>query len=213
MKKSTERPLLNINRSKTPSAHPVRVWSNKELKKICKHFGGSVINVSGWEDKDKEGGHYKDYFPRAINYTVSNYTPSHSHKHTNEIHLDLEARLPRQYKAKFDTVLSHTNLEHVFDIFTAFKNHCLLTKDIVIVIVPFIQQQHETDEFKDYWRPTPSAIRELFRRNGLTTIYEAFNDEKNSVNYLLFVGSKQPGKWRNKLPAYKELYQIGNWAS
>jgi hypothetical protein len=206
-------PKLNISRKTTPRAHPVRAWSNTELRKICKHFKGDIINVSGWEDKDKEGGFYHDYFSNAKSYTISNYTPSHSNKHTKEIHLDLEARLPLKLRRKFDVVLSHTNLEHIFDIFKAFKTHCQLSRDIVIIVVPFIQQQHETEEFKDFWRPTPSALRELFKRNGFTTVYEAFNDVPNTVNYLLVVGSRNPDKWKKVLPKYKELYQIAQWAS
>lgn len=212
MSKQTTVRKLNKNRRTTPTAQPIRVWSNVELKKIAPLFSGAVINLSGWEDKDKQGGHYRDYFPKATSYTVSNYSPSHSHHHANEIHLDLEARLPRRYRQKFDTVLSHTNLEHVFDVFTAFDNHCKLSRDVVIVVVPFIQQQHESEEYKDYWRFTPSCLRALFDRNGFTTIYEAFNDEPNTVNYLLFVGSKYPDKWRKVLPKYEELYQIAKWA-
>lgn len=205
-------PSLNKTRKTTPAAQPIRAWSNLELKKVARHFGGDVINLSGWEDKDKEGGFYKDYFPKAKSYTISNYSPSHSNHHAKEIHLDLEAPLPKKLEREFDTVLSHTNLEHVFDVFTAFDNHCKLSRDVVIVIVPFIQQQHETEEFKDYWRFTPSCLRALFERSGLTTIYEAFNDEPNTVNYLLFVGSRNPKKWRKLVPAYEELYQIAKWA-
>lgn len=203
---------LNVNRKKTPKAQPVRAWSNDELKKFCHNFKGDVINISGWEDKDKQGGHYRDYFPKASSYTVSNYTPSHSQNNVTEIHLDLEKKLPIKLEGKYDIVFSHTNLEHVFDAFTAFKNHCKMSRDIVIIVVPFIQQQHETEEFKDYWRYTPSCLRELFKRNGLTTIYEAFNDEPNTVNYLLFVGSRMPKKWRKVMPKYTELHQISRWA-
>jgi hypothetical protein len=212
MKKDLSLPRLNISRRSTPGAQPIRIWSNRELKKVAKNFGGDVINLSGWEDKDKEGRFYREYFPKAKNYTVSNYTPSHASNKTTEIILNLEKPLPKKLEGKFDVVLSHTNLEHIFDIFTAFKNHCKLSRDIVIIIVPFIQQQHETVEFKDYWRFTPSSLRELFMRNGLTTIYEAFNDEPNTVNYLLFVGSRFPDRWREVMPRYTELYQIATWA-
>jgi hypothetical protein len=176
-------------------------------------FPGHVVNVSGWQDKDKEGRLYKDYFKQATDYTVTNYSPSHSNHHANEIALDLEKNLPRNLHGKFDVVLSHTNLEHIFNVFKAFENHCLMTKDIVIVIVPFIQQQHETDEYKDYWRFTPSCLRALFEMNGLSTIYEAYNDEPHQVTYLLFVGSKLPEKWTGKLPKYTQLQQICNWVS
>jgi hypothetical protein len=204
---------FNKNHRSTPGAHSVRIWSNDELKKFSKLFGGDVVNLSGWEDKDKEGGFYRDYFPKATSYTITNYTPSHSEHTADEIHLDLTAPLPKKLKKKFDVVLSHTNLEHILDAFTAFANHCALSRDIVIIIVPFIQQQHETSEYKDYWRYTPSGLRELFKMNGLTTIYESCYDKPHEVNYLFFVGSRHPEKWRKSVPKYKELYLIGNWVS
>ncbi|HLG90578.1 MAG TPA: hypothetical protein VI336_00210 [Candidatus Saccharimonadales bacterium] len=212
MKKFHRATRLNINRKTTPAAQPIRIWSNRELKKISLHFTGDVINISGWEDKDKEGGFYREYFPKAQSYTVSNYTPSHSDNPMTQIILDLEKPLPKKHERQYDVVLSHTNLEHIFDVFTAFKNHCKLSRDIVIVVVPFIQQQHETEEFKDYWRFTPSCLRELFAQNGLSTIYESFNNEANTVNYLLFVGSRHPKKWQKSMPSYAELYQIAKWA-
>jgi hypothetical protein len=190
----------------------VRAWSNQELKKFAHLFRGDVINLSAWEDKDKEGGYYKDYFRSARSYTITNYTPGHSGQNSDdEIHLDLEASIPEELEGKFDVVLSHTNLEHIFDVFKAFANHCKLSRDVVIVVVPFIQQQHETQEYKDFWRFTPSCLRELFKRNGLTTVYEAFTNKENEVNYLLFVGTRNPQQWRNKMPKYEELYQIANW--
>lgn len=203
----------NKNHSKTPGAHSVRAWSNRELKKFSKLFGGDVVNLSAWEDKDKEGGRYRDYFPKATSYTITNFTPSHSKHLPDEIHLDLTAPLPKKLDKKFDVVLSHTNLEHILDAFTAFANHCKMSRDIVIIVVPFIQQQHETPEYKDYWRYTPSSLRELFKINGLTSIYESYTNKPGEVNYLFFVGSRHPEKWRKLMPKYEELYLIGKWVS
>jgi hypothetical protein len=214
MKASNKRIRLNVNRRTTPSKAPrERAWSNQELKKFTYLFGGDIVNISGWEDKDKEGGYYQDYFPKARSYKITNYTPNHSSHHKNEIHLDLTKKLPKNLENKFDVVLSHTNLEHIFDIFAAFGNQCKMSRDIVIVVVPFIQLLHENDEYKDYWRFTPSALRELYWINGFHTIYESYNNDGSPVTYLLFVGSRSPNKWRMKMPKYSELYQIADWAS
>lgn len=210
-KKSSGAP--NKDLVKTSKAGPVRIWSNKELAKFAHLFTGSVVNISGWEDMDKQGKRYKDYFTNADEYTVTNYTPSHSANGIQEILLDLEANLDPSLVNKFDVVLSHTNLEHVFNVFKAVENHCLMTKDIVIIIVPFIQQQHETNEFGDYWRFTPTCLRKLYEINGLTTIYESFTDAPHKVNYILSVGSKQPGKWAGKMPEFTQLKQICPWVS
>ena len=39
-----------------------RLWSNKELEKFAGLFDGKIINVSAWQDKDKGGSFYKNYF-------------------------------------------------------------------------------------------------------------------------------------------------------
>lgn len=198
---------------KTPKAGPVRIWSNEELKKFAHLLTGSVVNLSGWEDMDKQGKRYKDYFVNADEYMVTNFTPSHAANGIQEIILNLEADLDSSLVNRFDVVLSHTNLEHIFNVFKATENHCLMTRDIVIIIVPFIQQQHETTEFNDYWRFTPTCLRKLYEQNGLTTIYESFTNEPHKVNYILSVGSKQPEKWAGKFPGFTELKQICPWVS
>lgn len=210
-KKKQSRNSLNKDLIKTSKAQPVRIWSNNELKKFAHLFTGSIVNISGWEDMDKQGGRYKDYFKNATDYVVTNYTPSHSVSGTHEIVLDLEANLDPSLIGNFDVVLSHTNLEHVFDVFKAVENHCLMTRDIVIIIVPFIQQQHETNEFKDYWRFTPTCLRKLYEINGLTMVYESFTNKRHEVNYILSVGSKNPQNWLAKFPDFVELKQICSW--
>lgn len=36
-----------------------RQWSNQTLRTVGGIFTGEVINVSGWQDQDKEGHRYK----------------------------------------------------------------------------------------------------------------------------------------------------------
>lgn len=50
-----------------------RIWSNRELKKFAKLFRGTVVNVSGWKDNDKEGANYREYFINASEYWITNY--------------------------------------------------------------------------------------------------------------------------------------------
>ena len=38
-----------------------RIWSNSELAKFSGLFTGDVVNVSGWNDFDKQSNRYKDY--------------------------------------------------------------------------------------------------------------------------------------------------------
>lgn len=208
-------PLENAcNETDTP---PVRKWSNDELRKVAHLFDGDIVNVSGWEDKDKENGFYQDYFKNKHSYSITNLETGHRYSgdELEEISLDLTKTLPVKLKSKFDVVFCHTTLEHIFEVEKAFQNLCLMTKDIVIVIVPFIQQQHEAPQynFKDYWRFTPSCIRKLFEINNVETIYEATNSAPGYVNYLFYIGSKKPEKWKSKMPKYKKLEEICPWVS
>ncbi len=172
-----------------------RVWSNQELKKIAYLFKGDVINVSGWRDSDKSGSFYRDYFINAKSYSVSNYDGEMGYQ-GGEIKLDLEKDLPNDIKNKFDVVLNHTVLEHIFYVTKAFKNLCDMTKDTVIIVVPFLQQMHfEDSSYKDYWRFTPYALKRMFEDNDMEMVYCVGDNSGRHSVYVLAVGSKNPEKW------------------
>ena len=172
-----------------------RIWSNNELKKFSSLFTGDIVNVSAWKDEDKQGGYYKNYFCNAKTYSITNFeTDARGYQgHENEIFLNLENKLPENLQNKFDVVFNHTTLEHIFDVNTAFKNLCLMSNDVVILVVPFLQQMHAA--YGDYWRFTPLAIKKLFEKNGLSIVYSSFNEDRNSSVYLFFIASKRPSNW------------------
>lgn len=65
---------LGLRRTYTDVAFSAaRSWSNTELAKFSSLFDGTVINVSAWEDKDKEGRTYKSYFSNCEDYFTSNF--------------------------------------------------------------------------------------------------------------------------------------------
>lgn len=173
-----------------------RIWSNSELMKIAHLFSGKIVNVSAWQDKDKQGGFYKDYFLNANQYFKSNYEHDlrgFQGDQENEFFLDLEKEIPEKWINDFDVVFNHTTFEHIFDIFTAFKNLCLLSKDVVIFIVPFLQEMH--GEYGDYWRFTPQAIHKLFELNNFKLIYINYSMNPKHSIYLFAVASKNPTNW------------------
>ena len=176
-----------------------RIWSNRELKKYAHLFSGDVINVSAWQDRDKQGLHYKDYFVNANNYYLSNYQTETCglQGYKDEIFLDLEKKIDKDLINRFDVVFNHTTLEHIYNFKVAFQNLCLLTKDIIILVVPFLQQMHV--EYGDYWRFTPLAIKKMFEENNMTVLYSSFNNHKKCSVYLFFIASKHPEKWKNKI--------------
>ena len=143
--------------------------------------------------------HYKDYFINANIYYLSNYkTEAYGLQgYKNEFFLDLEKELDKNLINRFDVVFNHTTLEHIYNVKVAFQNLCLLTKDIIILVVPFLQQMH--GEYGDYWRFTPFAIKRMFEENDMTVLYSSFNNNKRSSVYLFFIASKNPEKWKDKI--------------
>lgn len=189
-----------------------RVWSNRELEKFSKLFHGSIVNVSGWKDIDKEGKHYKDYFINSNEYWITNYKSEargFQGDKKNEIFLDLEKNLDKNLYDRFDVVFNHTVLEHVFEVNKAFENLCKLSKDIVIVVLPFLQEQHA--DYGDYWRFTPLATKKLFEKNDFQLEYINFNDAKNDSIYIFAIGSKKQNKWQKiKTHSDNKLSDINN---
>ena len=173
-----------------------RVWSNRELEKFAHLFSGKGVNVSGWKDIDKEGKKYRDYFLNISEYWITNYKSEargFQGDQENEIFLDLEEDLDESMYYKFDVVFNHTVLEHIFDVNKAFENLCQLSNDIVIVVVPFLQEQHA--DYGDYWRFTPLAVEKLFLKNNYELLYINYNDSTNDSIYIFAIGTKNKGKW------------------
>lgn len=175
-----------------------RIWSNRELARFAHLFSGDVVNVSGWKDIDKEGRRYRDYFTAAASYTITNYkTEARGFQgEEGEIFLDLAATLPAELIGRFDVVFNHTTLEHIYEVQTAFANLCRISRDVVIVVLPFLQQYHT--EYGDYWRFSPLAVKRLFEDNGLEVVYQSFNNHRMSSVYTFTIATKQPERWRER---------------
>lgn len=189
-----------------------RIWSNKELKKLAPLFSGDVVNVSGWEDCDKEGRRYRDYFINAQTYSVTNFAGDNGFRGAEgEIFLDLESPLPPDLEKRFDTVLNHTTLEHVFDVLTAFSNLCRMSRDAVIVIVPFAQVEHWSESYGDYWRISGQALEKLFQREGFSMVYCSANDDRDGAVYVIGIGVRDASAWKDRLPEPQYERPLANW--
>ncbi len=185
-----------------------RRWSNDQLRTVSKHFSGDVINVSAWKDSDKEGGWYHDYFPHARTYSRSNYLPDRRGlQNDGDLFLDLEdpGSVGDSLQQKFDVVLNHTTLEHVYDVHTALDNICALSSDIVILVVPTLQLVHavpdpnvETDinaQYSDYWRFTPHLLIRLLQDRGFEPLIVNSSNARRSSVYTINIGSRRPESW------------------
>lgn len=175
-----------------------RIWSNRELARFAHLFSGDVVNVSGWKDIDKEGRHYRDYFTGAASYTITNYKAEARgfQGSEGEIFLDLAAPLPDELVGRFDVAFNHTTLEHIYGVHQAFANLCRMSRDIVIVVLPFLQQYHT--DYGDYWRFSPLAAKRLCEDNGLEVVYQSFNSHRMSSVYVFTIATKQPERWRGR---------------
>jgi hypothetical protein len=178
-----------------------RIWSNEQLRRYGGLFAGDVVNVSGWRDEDKEGGHYRDYFPRATSYQLTNFKAEARGLQglPGEIFLDLEAPLSAELTGRFDVVFNHTVLEHVYECRRAFANLCGMSRDVVIVVVPFLQPYHAPD-YGDFWRFTPLAMKRMYEENGLTLLECSFNEQWVTSVYLFAIGAKHPERWSSHFP-------------
>ena len=187
---------------KTPSftdpVHRVpRLWSNRELSRIGALFEGDVVNVSAWRDEDKNGRLYRDYFPRARSYALTNFRADMRGMQgwEGEIFLDLEQPLPHTLQTAFDVVFNHTTLEHVYEFRAAFANLCAMSRDAVIVVVPWLQPYHS--HYGDYWRFSPKAVARLFDENGYTPARIVWNADPGASVYVFAVGVREPARWRH----------------
>ncbi len=188
-----------------------RTWSNNELRKFSHLFSGDIINVSGWKDDDKEGSKYKNYFINANNYYISNYYGEQGYQNQDcEILLDLEEKIDIKYFDKFDVVFNHTVLEHVFNIEQAINNLCNMSKNVVILVTPFIQQEHYIENaYNDYWRPTTQALNKMLKSNGFDIIYQSSNDNE-WYNVYIFTIAVKNGIKNNNIDKQLIDYCVGN---
>src|SRR5687768_11760712 len=120
-----------------------------------KHLEGEIINVFEWKDSAREGRHHRDYYETVTAYSVSTIEgnrgmPDEKSADTSWVHLDIEKPLPDELSQRFDVVFCHTVLEHVFETQIALSNLAKLSRDVVIVVVPFSQSVHYSEPYFDY---------------------------------------------------------------
>ena len=184
-----------------------RQWSNAELERFAPAFRGEVVNISAGADGDKQGRRYRDYFTACSCYAVSNYGALSGLE--NEFALDLEAAdLPVPLVGRYDVVFSHTVLEHVYDVHTAVRNLCAISRDAVLTVVPFLQSFHHDQWYSDYWRFSPMAVKRLFQSQGLSTVYLSWNEDPLGNLYVFHICSRHPDRW-SEIARQQPMYACG----
>ncbi|MCX2978856.1 hypothetical protein [Candidatus Marimicrobium litorale] len=200
--------LARLMRRSHPEWNPRR-WSNQELRRFGALFCGDLINVSGWNDEDKQGDVYANYFPNKGSYSISNFGGVRGASDGGrEVSLDLSLPPDGEFSSRYDVVFNHTTLEHVFDVSTAFDVLCDLTRDIVILVVPFMQIEHwAKDSYRDYHRFTEFGIISYFEERGFRVLYISSNHNPVFPIYFFCVASRQPERWGGKFPTGELVWQ------
>ena len=193
-----------------------RTFVNTLLRAYGAAFSGKVINVSGWDDRDGEGGLYRNYFPNATAYTISNApdiqkgvgSATMNGKTEKELGIDLDLPIPPTLEHAFDVVLNISTLEHVYAFDQAFDDLCALSSDIVILSIPVIQQVHIAESYGDYWRMTTLGIARMFMDRGLTPIVLVANDQPFAPIYCFVIASRDHKKYEALIPQFLR-YEMG----
>lgn len=179
-----------------------RQWSNRELRKLSGLFTGDIINVGAHRDGDKEGGVYESYFTNSQKYVKANYSGEDGiDESKDEVFLDLSVPVDGSL-GTFDLVFSHTVLEHVYPPSVAFDNICNLSKNSVLIVVPFLQCFHGRDgSYGDYSRFSPMMLEALFAERGFEIVYLNWNNDFPIMNvYIIVLATKNPGQYEGNLP-------------
>lgn len=188
--------LIRLYKKINKQSFNARLWSNSELKKISFLFSGDIVNVSAGNDGDKEHDFYQNYFKNKTSYTITNYKKIHTNNNYKEIILDLENEIPIELQKRFNVVFNHTVLEHIYDTDKAIKNLCDLSEDIIITVVPFLQTYHHEEEFYfDWWRFSPLALINKFKKYNFKTIYINWNKDPIGNIYIFHIATYKPNKW------------------
>jgi hypothetical protein len=162
-------------------------------------LGGVIINVSGWKDEDKAGGVYRDYYKEIEQYTISNIgglhgMPEYKDPKNHWLELDLCKPVSKDLVNRFDVVFNHTVLEHVAEIEIALDNLARMSKDMLVIVVPFSQSMHYTGSYSDYLRFTPFYFTESLKKYGYTLLVFDKNQQPFEHIYITMIFSRYPEK-------------------
>ncbi len=193
--------LLSIRKKVIKSDH-CRFYSNQILRQYCQAFTGDIINVSGWQDSDKQGNFYRNYYKSYSKYTISNIygvngMPENISSEIDSIFLDLNNPIPKTLKSRYDVVFTHTVLEHIYDTQQALENLAALSKDVVITVMPFSQSVHYTNSYSDFVRLTPYYLKKFFEEKGFTVLLSTANENPYYTVYIIFIVSKFPERYKD----------------
>jgi SAM-dependent methyltransferase len=190
-----------------------RAFSNRVLRNYLQFLGGDIINVSGWQDSDKEGDFYRNYYGESLRYVVSNIhgeggMPAEPSPDVESIYLDLDEPLPQELEGAFDVVFSHTVLEHVFDTQLALQNLDRLSRDTVITVVPFSETVHYTHSYGDYVRLSPLFLKRFFEERGYSVLLSVSNEQPFFPVYLVFIASRYPERHEPHFRSAPRCYEV-----
>jgi hypothetical protein len=194
-----------------------RKWSNREIKNIVNLplLNKTVLNLSGWDDSDKEGKQYREYFTGSKSYSISRYQKDNVRSVDGcTLIIDLENIETSDLSETFDIVFTHTVLEHVYDLKSAFKIMRILSNKYIVGVVPMVNVVHwEVNSYQDYWRFTPHGVNKCLEDIDYELIHLKVGPKTDLYQYIVFVGIKkgltQEGEFQNLIVEEFESGEVG----
>lgn len=187
-----------LRRKPASPAREARAWSNGFIAAVASAVEGRVVNVSAWKDEDKQGRAYRDYFVNAQSYETTNYQGWRGEGVPSDHDVDLQKPAPEPLRGAFDLVFNHTTLEHVYDFHRALDTLCEMSRDAILVIVPWMQHLHGPED-GDFWRFSPYAMRRLLADRGFAIVAEQAGPQGGKVRYLGYLAARDPKPWQERL--------------
>jgi hypothetical protein len=150
-----------------------RIESNAWLRKAAAEIRGDVLSIGSRDDRDGEGGCYRDYFSSAKTYTTSDIG--------GQVDLLLDVRrMASVADGSYAGVFCSGVLEHVDDFKAGLAEltRILAPGGTLLLGLPFRQAIHDAPH--DFWRFTKYAIEYLLKeRYTISEIKELDAAESN----------------------------------
>jgi hypothetical protein len=153
--------------------------SNTWLRKNCEDVMGKVISIGSVDDSDQENSFYKEYFPNASEYLITDVTKG------DALHMVLDVcDMSQIIDESVGCFFCSGVLEHVKNPFAAIDemHRCLSQDGTLLLGLPFFQDIHLAPQ--DYWRFTPHGVDQLLADKFKVTQSFLIKDNKGKITTI-----------------------------
>lgn len=87
-----------------------------------------------------------------------------------------------------------------------------MSRDAVLIVVPWAQVAHPSSSFGDFWRFSPEAVQRLFEAEGFAPLYISGSPMRQAAIYVLGLGVRNADRWaQHNIPKAMEHLPLGDW--